>query len=165
MLQYQTVERTTLGLLKKIQQSKVFASHRLVGGTSLALQFGLIERYGSGISRICRLFKEHGLEAPVFENFQHGFRVIARLNPLSGVQTTQFSASTEASGGINGGINDALKDVLLLITETRGITTKEMSKRLNNRPIRTLERQIAKLIKLNLIERVGSNKVGGYRKV
>jgi predicted nucleotidyltransferase component of viral defense system len=40
MLQYQTVERTTLDLLKKIQQSKVFASHRLVGGTSLALQFG-----------------------------------------------------------------------------------------------------------------------------
>lgn len=40
MLQYQTVEPATLDLLKKIQQLPVFSSHRLVGGTSLALQFG-----------------------------------------------------------------------------------------------------------------------------
>jgi len=40
MLHYQTVEPTTLGLLKSIQQLQVFAAHRLVGGTSLALQFG-----------------------------------------------------------------------------------------------------------------------------
>ena len=40
MLQYQTVEPATLDLLKQIQQLTVFSSHRLVGGTSLALQFG-----------------------------------------------------------------------------------------------------------------------------
>ena len=40
MLQYQTVEPATLDLLKRIQQLPVFLSHRLVGGTSLALQFG-----------------------------------------------------------------------------------------------------------------------------
>ena len=40
MLQYQTVEPATLDLLKKIQRLPVFSSHRLVGGTSLALQFG-----------------------------------------------------------------------------------------------------------------------------
>jgi predicted nucleotidyltransferase component of viral defense system len=40
MLQYQTVEPATLDLLKKIQHLQVFSSHRLVGGTSLALQFG-----------------------------------------------------------------------------------------------------------------------------
>ena len=40
MLQYQTVEPATLDLLKRIQQLPVFSSHRLVGGTSLALQFG-----------------------------------------------------------------------------------------------------------------------------
>jgi hypothetical protein len=39
MLQYQTVEPATLDLLKKIQQLPLFSSHRLVGGTSLALQF------------------------------------------------------------------------------------------------------------------------------
>ena len=40
MLQYQTVEQSTLGLLKNILQQPVFKNHRLVCGTSLALQYG-----------------------------------------------------------------------------------------------------------------------------
>ena len=40
MLQYHTVEPATLDLLKKISAIPSFSSHRLVGGTSLALQFG-----------------------------------------------------------------------------------------------------------------------------
>ncbi|MDR1114802.1 MAG: hypothetical protein LBL33_01355 [Tannerella sp.] len=34
-----------------------------------------IERYGTGIRRIKDYFKEYGSPEPVFENFQHGFRV------------------------------------------------------------------------------------------
>lgn len=40
MLYKQTVESATLDLLKSIQQMDVFDAHRLVGGTSLALQYG-----------------------------------------------------------------------------------------------------------------------------
>jgi hypothetical protein len=40
MLQYQTVESVTLDLLKKISNNSAFSTHRLVGGTSLALQCG-----------------------------------------------------------------------------------------------------------------------------
>lgn len=40
MLQFQTVEPATLGLLKNIASQSVFLKHRLVGGTALALQFG-----------------------------------------------------------------------------------------------------------------------------
>ncbi len=36
---------------------------------------GLIEKYGSGIKRVLRAFNEYQLKAPVFEDFQHGFRV------------------------------------------------------------------------------------------
>lgn len=36
---------------------------------------GVIEKYGSGIKRIRDSFVAHGLIPPVFENFQHGFRV------------------------------------------------------------------------------------------
>lgn len=35
-----------------------------------------IEKYGSGIKRIQEGFASYGLRPPVFENFQHGFRVI-----------------------------------------------------------------------------------------
>ena len=34
-----------------------------------------IEKYGSGIKRIIKLFVDYGSPAPVFENFQHGFKV------------------------------------------------------------------------------------------
>jgi ATP-dependent DNA helicase RecG len=36
-----------------------------------------IERYGTGIRRIKNYFKEYGSPEPLFENFQHGFKVIA----------------------------------------------------------------------------------------
>ncbi len=35
----------------------------------------LVEKYGSGIRRICEAFLENGNKIPVFENFQHGFSV------------------------------------------------------------------------------------------
>lgn len=40
MLQYQTVEPATLDLLKNISGQPLFANHRLVGGTALALLYG-----------------------------------------------------------------------------------------------------------------------------
>jgi ATP-dependent DNA helicase RecG len=36
---------------------------------------GMIEKYGSGIQRIKSAFVHHGLQVPIFEEFQKGFRV------------------------------------------------------------------------------------------
>ena len=38
---------------------------------------GVVEKYGSGIKRIQNRFRQYGLDIPVFENFQHGFKVPA----------------------------------------------------------------------------------------
>jgi len=43
---------------------------------------GNMEKYGSGIGRVCKQFVEHGLKEPIFENFQHGVRVIVKLEKL-----------------------------------------------------------------------------------
>ncbi len=40
MLHYNTIEKSTLELLIKLQQTSIFSDLRLVGGTSLALQIG-----------------------------------------------------------------------------------------------------------------------------
>jgi hypothetical protein len=40
MLHYNTIEKPTLELLKKLQKTPIFSDLRLVGGTSLALQIG-----------------------------------------------------------------------------------------------------------------------------
>ena len=155
--------------IEQLMTGNYISSSRNLKIASIFKEVGLIERYGSGISRICRLFKEQGLEAPVFENFQHGFRVIARLNPISGVQTTHVNDTTEASGGINGGImrdyeglNEGLNQVLEIIRLQPGIQAKDIVVRLNDRSIKTLERQISKLIEDKLIQRKGSRKTGGY---
>jgi ATP-dependent DNA helicase RecG len=41
---------------------------------------GFIEKYGSGIKRIQQQFIAYGLQPPLFENFQHGFRVLVFAN-------------------------------------------------------------------------------------
>jgi len=159
--------------IEQLMTGNYISSSRNLKIASIFKEVGLIERYGSGISRICRLFKEHGLEAPVFENFQHGFRVIARLNPLPAVQITQVNDLTEASGGINGGIMrdyeglnegliEGLNQVLEIIRLQPGIQAKDIVMRLNDRSIKTVERQIVRLIENKLIQRKGSRKTGGY---
>lgn len=40
MLSYSTIDAHTLELLKALMQQELFSSLRLVGGTSLALQYG-----------------------------------------------------------------------------------------------------------------------------
>jgi predicted HTH transcriptional regulator len=67
-----------------------------------------------------------------------------------------------ADGGLNGGLNGGLKSLLDAIKEHAGIQIKELAEKLD-RPIDTLDKQIRKLTKLNLIERQGSKKTGGYQ--
>lgn len=50
----------------------------------------------------------------------------------------------------------------ITIKENEGIQAKDLSVLLGNRPIKTIERQIATLIERELIERIGSRKTGGY---
>ena len=50
---------------------------------------GIIERYGSGISRIKAECKVHGVIEPIFEEFVHGFRVTLFKEKLSDKATPQ----------------------------------------------------------------------------
>lgn len=62
----------------------------------------------------------------------------------------------------NEGLNEGLKSLLERIEETPGIKAKDLSRRLEDRPVKTIERQIKTLIEKRLIERRGSRKTGGY---
>ncbi|MDR2382637.1 MAG: putative DNA binding domain-containing protein, partial [Prevotellaceae bacterium] len=63
-----------------------------------------IERYGTGIRRIRDYFKKYDSPEPVFENFQHGFRVTVFANyndansELNGDSTNIIEKLTENSG-------------------------------------------------------------------
>jgi len=48
------------------------------------------------------------------------------------------------------------------IIKNPGIQARDLSVRLDNRPLKTIERQISELTKRKFIERIGSRKTGGY---
>ena len=80
----------------------------------------------------------------------------------------------ELSEGLNEGLNEGLSDfttreltdslILLLnaVSKHPGSKVRKLSTVLNNKPIKTIERQVGQLIKKGLIERIGSKKTGGY---
>ena len=104
---------------------------------------GLIEKYGSGIKRIRIACIEHGINEPVYENFQHGFKVTIRKDKGSSV--------------INEGIN-FLYDYIKKNPSQR-ITHIEDNLKI---PAKTIERWIKQLKKEGKIEYRGSKKTGGY---
>jgi ATP-dependent DNA helicase RecG len=108
---------------------------------------GLIEKYGFGIQRIINLFLEAGLPAPVFQNQSNGFLV-----------TIYSSTENKTFDNTNEGLNTVYK----IILENGGIQAKQISTKLNERPIKTIEKQIKELIQKEMIERRGSRKTGGY---
>jgi ATP-dependent DNA helicase RecG len=68
----------------------------------------------------------------------------------------------DGSEGLNEGLNEGLKSVLQIIKDHPGVQARIISEQLNNRPIKTVERQIKTLTERELIERRGARRTGGY---
>ncbi len=60
------------------------------------------------------------------------------------------------------GLNEGLNDLLAAIVKNPGIQAKNLPNLLDNRPLKTIERQIRELIIQKFVERRGSRKTGGY---
>ena len=112
---------------------------------------GDVEKYGSGFIRIRDEIKLYPTMRFDFKEIPNGFLV--ELN---------YKKQKISSEGINEGINEGLQTLFIVIRENPGIQTKNISVLLNNRPLKTLERQLSQLIKNQRIIRKGSNKSGGY---
>jgi len=63
---------------------------------------------------------------------------------------------------LNEGLNEGLKSLLAVISQNPGIQTRQASALLDNRSVKTLEKQIQTLVEKSLIEHQGSKKTGGY---
>ena len=112
----------------------------------IALMFkesGLIEKYGSGIGRIKRLCKEHGLQEPKFEELQKGFRV------------TVYKATQQEK------INEGINILYEYIKYNPAQRVSQIQEQLNT-PAKTLERWVKQLRDQRKIEYRGSKKTGGY---
>lgn len=101
----------------------------------------LVEQLGSGIPRVLLTYGR--------ECFRFSDNYI------------RMSFPTE-QGNVNEELNESLKSLLDVIYSHSGKQAKNYAVLLNSRPVKTVQRQIAQLIKRGLIERRGSRKTGGY---
>ncbi len=116
----------------------------------------LIEKYGSGIKRIRDGFAKYGLQPPLFENFQGGFRVTVYSNP------DESSGETSEKTSVKMSEKTSVK-ILELIKEDQQITISDLAFRVKKTE-RTIERNIKKLQMEGKLERIGPDR-GGYWKV
>ena len=112
---------------------------------------GIIEQYGSGISRIKKECNRHGVKEPKFEEFSHGFRVTLFKENIDG----------GVNGGVSGGVNGGVNELLEFIANNPNLNAKQISESLHM-SLRTTERFLKQLKDENKIAFQGSPKTGGY---
>ena len=139
---YITVEQLTSGNYSSEARNKKIAS--------IFKEAGIIEKYGSGIRRIQEDFTLYNLEKPVFENFQHGFRVTVFSNKIFVTDNVTDNVTDERS-----------KYILNLMRENNQISATEIAEKLKVTK-RTILRDIEKLKKQGKLKRIGDNKTGHW---
>jgi ATP-dependent DNA helicase RecG len=136
-----------------------------------------IEKYGTGFLRIREAIKAYPTMKFRYKEQGNGF--IAELSYTQQKISTadrdyrKYEELNERFGGnvneglivnegLNEGLSEGLKSLLATIRKNPGIQAKDLSPLLENRPLKTIERQIKELVTQQFIERRGSRKTGGY---
>ena len=125
--------------IEKLQSGNYSSRSRNRAIAKMFKEAGRIEKYGSGIARIKNECLKHGILEPVFEEFQHGFRVILYKQKR------------------NGGVNSVYE----VIKKTPNLKAKQIAEYLNT-PLRTVERELKSLKEQGKIVFKGAPKKGGY---
>ncbi|MDR1898322.1 MAG: HTH domain-containing protein [Prevotellaceae bacterium] len=116
-----------------------------------------IERYGTGIRRVTSLLERYGCPKPVFENFQHGFRVTAY--PLQEVEKTV----EKIKEGLGEKLGESQQRIMKIMRGNKFVTIPKLAGQLTISET-AVQNNIAKLKAKGLFERVGPDK-GGYWKI
>ena len=126
-------------------------------------QLDLMEKRGSGLKRIMNETK--ALEGykdelkPVFKSTTSQFMTI--IYSVDYKDTGKVAGNGELNGQLNGQLNDSQKETFEFIKAHEGYNTTRIADGLG-KPFRTIVKHINVLLELNMIERRGSKKTGGY---
>jgi ATP-dependent DNA helicase RecG len=110
---------------------------------------GLIKKYGSGIQRIIKYFKEAQLPIPKFRNISEGFMV------------TAFAEKSKVGDKVTDKVTDNQMKIINLIKRNSHITTKEISDNIKISQ-RKVKENMAKLKQMGILKRLGSAKTGHW---
>ncbi|MFC1510421.1 ATP-binding protein [Candidatus Omnitrophota bacterium] len=121
---------------------------------------GLIESWGRGTLKIINECKAKNIPAPKFVGEFGGFSVTFKKAAI--IKEIDEGLNEGLNEGLCEGLNEGLKSLYKAIAKKPDIQAKDLIVILDNRPLKTIERQVKKLVELNLVERKGSRKTGGY---
>ena len=130
-----------------------FARNRKIA--DMFREAGVIEKYGDGIKRIMNTFQVEGLKVPDFESYQHGFKV----------SVFSSESARKPHGTDNDTDNDTdkrLKAIITSIKENDRVTISQLAKKHEVSAI-TIKRDLNRLKKHNLLERIGKEKGGHWQ--
>jgi ATP-dependent DNA helicase RecG len=125
---------------------------------------GRVDELGSGILNVYKYLKVYSPRMkPQFIEEQL-FRTIIPLDYSFPQRNDAINDAVNEglSEGLNEGLNEGLKSLLAAVIKNPGVKAKDLPALLENRPLKTIERQIKELVVQKFIERRGSRKTGGY---
>jgi ATP-dependent DNA helicase RecG len=118
---------------------------------------GFIERLGYGIDRMIRLMVQAGLPEPRFEETAAGFQVT-----LSGHGAALISDEADARRWRHLGLNERQEKALAYLVEKERITNREYLEICPGVSAETIRRDLADLVRKNLLLRIGDKRATYY---
>jgi len=119
-------------------------------------EIGLADELGSGVRNVTKYTKIYSNNVPTFKDGDI-FKVSIPLK-----EEINVGVNVGVNIGVNVGVNKTQEKILILIKENNSITQNEIAKKLKTTS-RTVERNISILRKKNIVERIGSDKLGYWK--
>ena len=111
---------------------------------------GVIERWGTGTTRIVRLCREQGLPDPEFSNYQGGFRVAFMRDPYTPERLRKM------------GLNERQIEIIKILRTVESVSVGEIQKFFGNISTKTIQRDLQVLVKKGLVKATGKKKGRRY---
>ena len=124
----------------------------------LFTQMGRSEELGTGIRNVYKYSKAYSGSDKIIFSEEDIF--ISKV-PINTSDSEEGELNGELNGGLNGELNFGQNSVYQCLKKQEGKNASQLSQELNM-PFSTVDKHIRVLIKMNLVERRGSRKTGGY---
>ena len=100
----------------------------------------------------------------LLESYKEDRRPVFKSSPsqfMTIIYSVDYNDAGQVAGQLNGQLNDSQKETFEFIKAHEGYNTTKIADDLG-KPFRTIVKHINVLLELNMIERRGSKKTGGY---
>jgi ATP-dependent DNA helicase RecG len=142
--------------IEQLRTNNYVSSPRNKQIAKIVKELGWIEKYGTGIKRICRLFIEHNLAEPEFISVQDGLMVKVYDGTLP-------NAYVNIQDKVTDKVTDTQRKIIELVKQNKFISASQMAAQIGISKRKIID-NINKLKLLQLITRIGEIK-GGHWKV